>query len=104
MKKRKNDSSLGLGKNSDSRGRESENHQMLWLSYQKALKKLSPIEAKVLDLIEQGLTSGEIADKLKKAEGTVRSHRNNICKKIGITGSNGILKWLWWAKHRKNNS
>lgn len=64
-----------------------------------ALKILTPREIEVLDLIEIGLTSKEIAMKLGISEGTIRKHRDNLRQKIGINGPNGILKWLWCARN-----
>lgn len=61
------------------------------------------MEINVLDLIEQGLTNEEIAKKLGISKGTVRKHRDNIRGKLGITGPNGTLKWLWRVKNSENN-
>lgn len=72
------------------------------ISYVKALKILTPSEIKVLDLVEKGLTNQEIAEQLGNSQRTIQSHRFNICKKLKISGVNGIQKWFWSAKNKDN--
>jgi DNA-binding NarL/FixJ family response regulator len=45
--------------------------------------ELTPREAEVLKLIAEGLTNGEIADRLVVSAATVKSHVNHIFAKIG---------------------
>ena len=45
--------------------------------------ELTPREAEVLRLIAEGLTNGEIADRLVVSAATVKSHVNHIFAKIG---------------------
>ena len=65
------------------------------ISYEVALRIFSVAEVKVLDLVEQGYTSMEIAKKLGNSPRTIQTHRNNICRKLGIKGRLGLIKWLW---------
>jgi len=69
--------------------------------YEEALKILSVAEVKVLDLVEQGYTNIEIAKKLGNSPRTVQTHKNNICKKLGVQGRLGLIKWLWKVKNGK---
>ncbi|MFU8812955.1 MAG: response regulator transcription factor [Balneolaceae bacterium] len=71
-------------------------------SYEEALKRLSVTETRVLDLVEQGLTSIEIAKKLGNSPRTIQTHRNNICRKLGVDGRIGLIKWLWMVRNVKN--
>jgi len=47
---------------------------------------LTPREAEVLGLIAEGLTNGEIADRLVVSTATVKSHVNHIFAKAGVAG------------------
>jgi DNA-binding NarL/FixJ family response regulator len=47
---------------------------------------LTPREAEVLRLIAEGLTNGEIADRLVVSPATVKSHVNHIFAKAGVAG------------------
>lgn len=59
-----------------------------------AIKFLTHIEFKILELIAQQKTSGEIATMLFLSEKTIRNHRYNIKKKINLTNeNNSLLKW-----------
>lgn len=68
-------------------------------SYTEALKMLSPREAEVLELVEQGYLNYEIAEKMSLSVRTVQTHRNNICRKLGVKGRLGLIKWLWRVKN-----
>jgi DNA-binding NarL/FixJ family response regulator len=46
---------------------------------------LTPQERRVLDLIVEGLTNGEIGDRLEISEKTVRNHVTNVLAKLGFT-------------------
>lgn len=57
------------------------------------LNLLTPTERNILKLISQNRTSKEIADQLFISEKTVQNHRMNICNKLHLHGSNGLLKF-----------
>jgi DNA-binding CsgD family transcriptional regulator len=69
------------------------------ISYEEALRLLSVAEVKVLDLVEQGYTSNEIAKKLGNSPRTIQTHRSNICRKLGVKGRLGLIKWLWMVRN-----
>lgn len=69
------------------------------LSYEEALKVLSVAEVRVLGLVEKGYTSSEIAQKLGNSKRTIQTHKQNICRKIKVTGRLGLQKWLWEARN-----
>jgi DNA-binding NarL/FixJ family response regulator len=68
------------------------------VSFQDALKILTPKEINVLELVEKGYTNKEIAIRLGNSLRTIHSHRYNICDKLNITGANGLQKWLYKVK------
>ncbi|MBE9048439.1 helix-turn-helix transcriptional regulator [Pleurocapsales cyanobacterium LEGE 10410] len=72
------------------------------LSYEEALKILSVAEVRVLGLVEKGYTSSEIADMLGNSKRTIQTHKQNICRKIGVMGRLGLQKWLWEARNGEN--
>ena len=72
------------------------------ISYEVALRIFSVAEVKVLDLVEQGYTSMEIAKKLGNSPRTIQTHRSNICRKLGVEGRLGLIKWLWMVRNGKN--
>ncbi len=59
---------------------------------------LTPSELRVLRLVADNLTSKEIAKKLFISPRTVDTHRNNICTKLGLRGSRGLL--MFALEHR----
>jgi two-component system, NarL family, response regulator DegU len=54
---------------------------------------LTPTERRVLALIADYKTSKTIAEELFISPRTVDTHRNNICRKLGITGSHALMKF-----------
>ncbi len=52
---------------------------------------LTPSELKVLRLVADNLTSKEIGARLFVSPRTVDTHRNNICGKLKLRGSRGLL-------------
>lgn len=54
---------------------------------------LTSAERKILKLISENKTSGDIAGQLFLSVRTVENHRMNICKKLNLHGSNGLLKF-----------
>jgi DNA-binding NarL/FixJ family response regulator len=58
-----------------------------------SLNDLTPTEMRVLKLISEHKTSKEIAAQLFISYRTVENHRSNICQKLGIHGSNALIKF-----------
>jgi DNA-binding NarL/FixJ family response regulator len=65
-----------------------------------ALEQLTPSERKILKLIAQGRTSKEVADDLAISYRTVENHRANICAKLGLSGTNSLLRFA--LEHRSS--
>ncbi len=57
------------------------------------LTSLSPTERQVLKLIAEYKTSKEIAAALGISPLTVKTHRQNICLKLGLQGNHGLMKF-----------
>lgn len=57
------------------------------------INDLTQTERRILTLIADNKTSREIADLLFVSVRTVERHRQNICDKLEIHGSNGLLKF-----------
>lgn len=57
------------------------------------LKDLTPTELKIVRLIAESKTSKEIAAELFISYRTVENHRSNICTKLGLHGSNSLMKF-----------
>lgn len=63
------------------------------ISYQEALKILTPKEITILEYVEKGYTNNEIANELYLSVRTIQTHRNNMCIKLNLKGRNSLLKW-----------
>jgi len=64
-------------------------------SQQDVLSVLSNSEKEILQFIQRGLSSSEIAVIRECSSRTVEKHRSNIIKKLGIKSSqNALLIWL----------
>ena len=57
------------------------------------IKKLTDAERGVLRLVARNLTTQDIASQLKVSPKTVENQRSTICRKIGITGNNALLRF-----------
>jgi len=57
------------------------------------IQQLSTSERKVLRCLTHAKTSPKIADELDISVRTVHAHRNNICKKLSLSGSNALLEF-----------
>jgi DNA-binding NarL/FixJ family response regulator len=57
------------------------------------LGRLTPTERKILKMIAAGKASKEIADELSIHYRTVENHRVNACRKLGIEGTNALLRF-----------
>lgn len=58
-----------------------------------ALDDLTPAEDRVLKLVARGLTSPEIAEKLGNSTKTIENHRSHICRKLGLSGPQALLRF-----------
>jgi DNA-binding NarL/FixJ family response regulator len=56
-------------------------------------KKITRREREVLELLVEGLTSGEIAERLYISPRTVDKHRNNMLKKLGQNNTAGLVRY-----------
>lgn len=54
---------------------------------------LTDAERNILRQVAEMKTSQEIADSLSVSIKTVQNHRNNICKKLGLSGTHALLKY-----------
>lgn len=59
---------------------------------QKSIPKLTRREKEILQLIGNGMTNGEMADKLIVSIKTVESHRTNLLQKFGVKNAAGLIK------------
>jgi len=57
--------------------------------------KLSSRELEVIQLIKEGLTTKEIADKLNISYYTAETHRKNIKLKVGVKGEADFIKFIF---------
>lgn len=56
-------------------------------------KSLTEREQEILNLISLGLESSEIAEKLFISKHTVKTHRKNLMKKIGVTNGAELMRY-----------
>jgi len=61
---------------------------------------LTPTERKVLHMIASDRTTKEIAAEFGISPRTIDNHRSNICGKLGISGSHGLLKFAFENRFR----
>ena len=54
---------------------------------------LTKTELEVLKKVSENKTNKEIADEMFKSEKTIKNHRYNICQKLNLQGSNGLLEF-----------
>lgn len=55
------------------------------------IDRLTPMELRVLRLLAENLTSQQIGMRLSVSPRTVDTHRNNMCTKLNLHGSRGLL-------------
>lgn len=60
---------------------------------------LTPSERKVLDLIGEGLSNREIAERLGVAEKTVKNHITSLLSKMGLQRRTQVAAWVAGRKH-----
>jgi DNA-binding NarL/FixJ family response regulator len=58
-----------------------------------ALRQLTPAEQSVLRLIALGHTSADIAESLGNRVKTIDNHRSHICRKLGLSGPQALLRF-----------
>lgn len=63
------------------------------------LAGLTPAELRILRLIAEHRTSREIAEELCISHRTVENHRHSICHKLGIHGSNALVRYALEHRH-----
>lgn len=66
------------------------------------VNQLTATELQVLKLLSMNKTSTEIADEMFISFRTVQNHRQNICRKLGITGHNKLLEFAISKKNELN--
>lgn len=81
-----------------------ENEATSYISYEFALKILTPREIEILDLIERGYLNKEIAGEMNISIRTVHAHRRNICYKLDLNGTGALSKWLWKTRNSDSNT
>ena len=65
-----------------------------------AIALLTKTEKNVLKLVSHSLSNREIAESLFITVRTVETHRYNICSKLGVGGTNALLKFAIQNKDR----
>ncbi len=63
------------------------------LEVRQPLARLSPRQIEVLRLITEGLTSREIASRLRLSEKTVETHRSAVAQRLGIRDVAGLVRY-----------
>jgi DNA-binding NarL/FixJ family response regulator len=63
------------------------------LEARQPLSRLSPRQIEVLRLITDGLTSREIAARLRLSEKTVETHRSAVAQRLGIRDVAGLVRY-----------
>jgi DNA-binding CsgD family transcriptional regulator len=61
--------------------------------------QLTPREWQVAELIGQGCTNRQIANRLGIARRTAESHVENIMSKLGLSARSQIVAWLYGGTH-----
>jgi DNA-binding NarL/FixJ family response regulator len=56
-------------------------------------EELTPMERRVLRAVSESKTSKEIATDLAIHFRTVENYRTSICRKLGLSGSNALLRY-----------
>ena len=47
----------------------------------------------MLRFVARNMTTADVAKQLKISPKTVENHRSNICRKLGVTGNNALLRF-----------
>lgn len=62
------------------------------------MARLTATERRILKLISSGKSSKEIGAELSIHHRTVENHRTNICRKLGLEGTNALLRFALQQK------
>ena len=62
-------------------------------------ENLTPSELRVLDLIGEGLSNRQIADRLGVAEKTIKNHITSLLAKMGLQRRTQVAAWVASRKH-----
>jgi len=62
------------------------------------LVNFTPTERDVIGCCAQGMANQEVADRLFISLDTLKVHKRNIARKLGIKGQVAIRKFLVWAR------
>ncbi|MCL2463835.1 MAG: response regulator transcription factor, partial [Micrococcales bacterium] len=62
-------------------------------------ENLTPSELRVLDLIGEGLSNRQIADRLGVAEKTIKNHITSLLAKMGLQRRTQVAAWVAARKH-----
>jgi len=63
------------------------------VGYEAALKKLTPREIEVLELVGKGYTYKQTAETLALSVHTIHSEVKNIKNKLNVDGYRGLVPW-----------
>jgi DNA-binding NarL/FixJ family response regulator len=66
---------------------------------ERVLDALTQTERRVLQLLGDGRSSREIADRMRIGVRTAESHRYHICQKLGLSGTHALVRFA--ARHRE---
>ncbi|HEX8517198.1 MAG TPA: response regulator transcription factor [Bacteroidia bacterium] len=71
---------------------------------EKELVKLTKRELQILELLAEGMTNKEIAEKIFLSRRTVETHRKNMIEKLGCKNSSALIKYAIVKGYLKNMS
>lgn len=57
------------------------------------MQRLTKAQAEILAQVAQGKTSRQIATQMQLSPRTVENHRAAICQRLGLRGSNALLRF-----------
>lgn len=60
---------------------------------------LTKTERKVIKAIAEGKTTEQISKELNSAESTIKTHRKNILRKLGLKGKNELIRYAFDHKY-----
>lgn len=64
--------------------------------------KLTTLERNIAYEFTKGLTDGEVADNLYKSIWTIRAHKKDIYRKLGITKETELMLWVLCDRFKKD--